>query len=209
LKVLTRLATALGRRDEVPNQQLARDIVEAGDKNGVAELVENLSNQDKNIQSDCIKVLYEIGEQKPEMISDYVSDFGKLLGSRNNRLTWGAMTALDSMTLVNLKGVYALLPQIMSVAKNGSVISRDHAIGILTKLTNSKEYAKRCLPLLLEQLRLSPDNQFPMYAEVSMPVIKETNRKEFLKVFNERVGKLQKESQKKRVEKLLRKLEKS
>ena len=47
-------------------------------------MVENLGNKDKSIQSDCIKILYEIGYIKPIIISDYVNEFTKLFNSRNN-----------------------------------------------------------------------------------------------------------------------------
>jgi hypothetical protein len=59
MSVLTELATALNRKDEIANVALAEDIVKKNDKSAVRELVANLSNPDKNIQSDCIKVLYE------------------------------------------------------------------------------------------------------------------------------------------------------
>lgn len=66
MSILPKLASSLGRRDEVPNQELAKQLVKSKDKKAIVELVENLSKKDKNIQSDCIKVLYEIGEQQPE-----------------------------------------------------------------------------------------------------------------------------------------------
>src|SRR5262245_34684369 len=97
MTVLDKLASALGRSDEVPNQTLAKEIAESGDKAAGRELGENLSNSDKAIQSDCIKALYEIGAIKPDMIAGYVDDFVKLLGSRNNRLVWGGMTALGAI----------------------------------------------------------------------------------------------------------------
>jgi hypothetical protein len=67
--VIDKLATSLNRRDETPNQALARSIAEHADKITVKELVDNLTNRDKNIQNDCIKVLYEIGERKPALTS--------------------------------------------------------------------------------------------------------------------------------------------
>ena len=50
----------------------------------IKEMVENLGNKDKSIQSDCIKVLYEIGYIKPIIISDYMNEFTKLFNNRNN-----------------------------------------------------------------------------------------------------------------------------
>ena len=204
--VLNKLACQLGRRDEAPNQKLAEEIVDGNDRRAVDELVENLSNKDQSIQSDCIEVLYEIGERKPELIADRTQDFGRLLSSKNNRLVWGAMTALDAVATLNPKGVYDLLPLVIAATKSGSVITRDHGVAIFAKLAKEERYAGICLPLLLEQLKASPDNQFPMYAEMSTSLISETNKKDFIKVFKHRMGRLKKKSQKKRVEKLLRKL---
>jgi len=65
MTVIDKLATTLGRKDEVPNQILAEQIVSAKDREAVEELVENLFNRDRRIQSDCIKVLYEIGAANP------------------------------------------------------------------------------------------------------------------------------------------------
>lgn len=63
MSIIDQLASSLGRRDEVPNQELAEKIAAAKDKKAVKDLVDNLANKNKDIQSDCIKVLYEIGER--------------------------------------------------------------------------------------------------------------------------------------------------
>ena len=89
MSVITRLAFALGRRDDVPNQELAKELAVARAVDGVRELVANLQHPDRNIQSDCIKVLYEIGYIAPELIAEYVEEFLALLKSKNNRLVWG------------------------------------------------------------------------------------------------------------------------
>lgn len=206
MTILNKLACSLGRRDEVPNQELAEQIVAANDAAAVKELIENLSNKDKNIQSDCIKVLYEIGGRNAKMIAGYHKEFGNLLESKNNRLVWGAMTALDTIASENPKGVRGLLAKIMATADSGSVITRDHAVGVLVKLGALKQYAPECLPLLLEQLAQCPNNQFPMYCENSLAVINDGNSLQFQKVMKARLGNLEKESQKKRVAKVLKKI---
>jgi len=206
MTILNRLASALNRRDEIPNQALAQEIVRTGDKSAIEELVKNLSNKDKNIQSDCIKVLYEIGERKPDLITSYHKEFGKLLESNNNRLAWGAMTALDAITLDEPKAVRGLLPGILAIADKGSVITRDHAVGILVKLASLKQYSQHCFPLLLEQLKTCPPNQLPMYAEMSASVVNEQNQKAFHKILTQRLPGLAKESQKKRVRRVLKRL---
>src|ERR1041385_2263620 len=106
MSVLSQLASSLGRRDEIPNQELARHLAEERDKTAIQEIVENLWNKDKNIQADCIKVLYEIGSIEPKLISDYGGEFAKLLRSKNNRLLWGGMTALAEVAKVDPDAVF-------------------------------------------------------------------------------------------------------
>jgi hypothetical protein len=206
VSVLSKLASSLGRRDEGPNEALAAAIVKGRNRAAVAELAENLTNKNKAIQSDCIKVLYEIGEREPALIAKYAAEFGELLGSRNNRLVWGAMTALDAMAAEDPKGVHGQLSKILVAAEAGSVIARDHAVGVLIKLAGQKQFAGECLPLLFDQLKRCPGNQLPMYAERSLPAIGEKQRIEFARILNDRLDGLAKESQKKRLRKVLKHL---
>ena len=69
MSVIDQLASSLGRRDEVPNQELARRLAETEDRQGIAEIAKNLWSKDKAIQADCLKVLYEIGYLKPELVA--------------------------------------------------------------------------------------------------------------------------------------------
>src|SRR6266498_4365181 len=112
MSVLNHLASALGRRDEVPNQELARHLAANKDKAGIREIAENLWNKDKNIQADCIKVLYEVGYLEPKLITDYSEDFVKSLRSKNNRLVWGGMTALAEVTKADPGAVFKHLDEI-------------------------------------------------------------------------------------------------
>lgn len=117
------------------------------------------------------------------------------------------MTALDTIAVKEPNGVYGMLSKILKIAdSSGSVIARDHAVGILVKLGTLKPYKRVCVPLLIEQLMGCPNNQFPMYVEMSVPVVDADNKKRFQQVIERRVDKLDKESQKKRVAKVLKKL---
>ncbi|MEK7249442.1 MAG: hypothetical protein AAB209_03360 [Bacteroidota bacterium] len=211
MSVIPKLASSLGRREEVPNQQLAEQIASMDDMKAVQELVENLANsnaqKDKNIQSDCIKVLYEIGERKPALISSYAKEFIALLDNKNNRLVWGAMTALDAITLEDPKTMYNDLTKIIDVADRGSVITKDHAVRILIKLAGIKQYADKAFALLIEQLKKCPTNQLPMYAENALPIINDKNRALFAKTLSSRLDEVEKESKRGRVEKVVKKLE--
>ncbi len=207
MSILDKLASSLDRRDEIPNQLLAAEIVRTKDRSAVEELVENLRNKSRNIQSDCVKVLYEIGEQDPTLIARHLEEFAQLLGSPTQRPVWGAMTALDAIAVEDPGGVYKILPKILAAADGESVIARDHAVGILVKLGSLKDYASRCFPLLLKQLKTYPNNQLPMNSEMSAPVVTDRDQKErFIRVLTSRLRGFEKESQKKRVVRVLKKV---
>ncbi|MDF2437305.1 MAG: hypothetical protein K0Q95_1681 [Bacteroidota bacterium] len=208
MNVLSQLASALGRRDEVPNQELAADLVKRDDERSVKELIDNLQNKNKDIRSDCIKVLYEIAEQKPSLISGYAKEFLALLSDRNNRLQWGAMTALDHISAENPKFIYENLPVILDVADKGSVITKDHAVSILIKLCGNKEYADDAFPLLIEQLITAPANQLPKYAEDASHLARPENSSLFVKALSGRLKDMEKDTKRKRVEKVISKLSK-
>jgi len=207
LKATDLLASSLGRRDDKPNQELADAIITNKQHDWVRELVNNLNHKDKNIQSDSIKVLYEIGERgAADMISPYCSEFAKTLTSKNNRLVWGAMTALDTIATVYPKGVFEFIEIIAPAIDKGSVITVDHGVGILAKLSSIDQYADTAFPLLVEQLRRCPIKQLPMYIEKSEMAINEHNYNLFVNLIQSRLSEVDKDSQKTRLQKVLKRL---
>ncbi|MBN2272916.1 MAG: hypothetical protein JXR41_11950 [Bacteroidales bacterium] len=209
MKALDLISTSLNRRDDKPNQELADEIIRSDRSDWVKELAENLHNKDKNIRSDCLKVLYEIGERgAAKMIEPYVTEFGKLIEDKNNRLVWGAMIALDTIACVNKKIIYAILPSIVGAIDKGSVITIDHGVSILAKLSAVSEYSVTTFPLLMEQLRKCPPKQLPQYAEKAETAVNQANKKTFIGLLEQRMNELDKDSQKKRIEKVVRKVNK-
>lgn len=207
MTIISKLASSIRRRDEEPNIELADKISKSNDKKAIAELIENLNSADKGIQNDCIKVLYEVGERKPSLIAGHTEVFMNLLDHKNNRLQWGAMTAINSITLENPKLVYSSISRIISAADNGSVITKDYAVNILIKLCSLKQHAESAFTLLNEQLLKCPTNQLPMYAEKAISIITGRSKSTFIKTLTSRLSQIEKETKRKRVEKVIRKLE--
>ena len=188
MSILNRLATSLGRRDEVPNQELARDLAAKKDKKGIREIAENLWNKDKNIQADCIKVLYEVGAIEPKLITDYTEDFVKCLRSKNNRLAWGGMTALAEVAKADPDSVFKHLDAIKKAKETGSVITVDNAISTLayTAAANEK-YNKAIFPYLLEHLSFCRPKEVPQHSEKTLPAVNASNKADFIKVLEKRI----------------------
>src|SRR5690349_10050975 len=188
MSVLNRLASSLGRRDELPNQELARELVARTDQAGIRELVENLSNKDKNIQADCIKVLYEVGSLEPELIAEYADVFVKLLRSKNNRLVWGGMTALAEVAKANPDAVFQHLDEIKKARETGSVITVDNAISTLAHTAAAKEeYNKVIFPYLMEHLAGCRPKEVPQHAERALPAVHSSNKAGFINVLEKRI----------------------
>lgn len=204
MSVLDKLASALGRNDEQPNIALAEALAAKPDAKAVAELVAALQSGTAAQKSDAIKVLYELGERRPESVAGAVSAFLTLLGSANNRLVWGAMHAVASVTALRPKEAAAALPAILIAADKGSVIAKDHCMSILAQLAEAGE--KKAIPILLDRLQAAAPNQFPMYCEMALPVIGKADAARFRAILETRLKHIDQPAKRARVEKVLRKL---
>jgi hypothetical protein len=188
MSVLTKLACAQDRRDEVPNKELAQELVQAGDTSGIREIAENLWNKNTDIQSDCIKVLYEIGYLKPELIADYTPDFLKLLKSKENRLLWGAMLALSTVAALKADELFPHIVEIQRTMEKGSVITEDNGVGTLAAIASTKEaYNQVIFPYLLNHLATCRPKSVPQHAEKTLVAVNENNKAVFIQVLEKRL----------------------
>lgn len=205
MSVLDRLSGALDRRDEQPNVDLAEDIVAREDMAAVAELAAAVRSGPARQANDALKVLYEVGARNPALVGGQCPVFIEALKSSINRKVWGAMTALDAVAEQRAATLVAELPAIIEAADRGSVIAKDHCNSILVKLARAG-YGDKAVPILVERLKNAAPNQFPTYAEETATVLTPDQKPGFLAVLKERIGKIGQESKRKRVEKLMRKL---
>lgn len=204
MSVMDRLAHNLGRKDDVPNQELARDLAEAKDSDGVAEIAAGLRHQDKRIQSNCIKVLYEIGYLDPTLIAPYHSQFVDQLRSSSNRLVWGSMIALSTIAALKADELYARSNTIRKAVDEGSVITQDAGILALSVIASANAaYRKELFPYLLEHLANCRPKDVAQRAEKIAVAVDEHNHQAFSMLVRERMAAL-KPAQVKRLEKVLR-----
>ena len=202
--IVDQLAYSLGRRDEIPNVELAEKISREKDKESVFELVACLQHTSAAIRNDAIKVLYEIGERNPDLIIEYHTAFMKALSHKDNRMKWGAMSALSSISKSKPELLAPELTLIVKAMDEGSVITRDHGIYILTNIGRIKKYHDDCMELLLEQIDKAPVNQVPMYAEKTAEIISKPYLRRFENILRSRKDVMEIPSKQKRLEKLLK-----
>ncbi|MFS4455473.1 hypothetical protein [Maribacter sp. 2304DJ31-5] len=208
MTVIPKLSSSLGQKGNDANIALAKEIAEIENKNAIKELVENLKNMDKKIQADCIKTLYETAYIKPNLISDYYAEFLELLSSKNNRLVWGGMIALGTISDIKSKEIFESIELISSTVNKGSVITVDAGVEIYTKLNKYSEFQDKVENLSTDQLWKCPVKQLPKYMEKSTISINEKNKEIYQKIINERMSECEKESQIKRLDKVSKLIEK-
>lgn len=202
---IEKLAANLNRQDEQPNIEVAEMLVSHEDKEGVLEIVQGLK-QKKAIANDCIKVLYEVGERNPQLIADYAASFLDALLSKNNRLVWGAMTALVMIADDKADEIFQQIDKVIYAYKNGSVITIDNSISVFAKLCRAdKKYEKELLPLLIEHLSTCRPKEVAQHSERAAICITDSNRELFIETLENRKQDLT-PPQTKRVDKLIKKL---
>jgi hypothetical protein len=188
MSAIDQIASALGRRDEVPNQELARSLAASGDAQGIAEIAAGLQSPDKGIRADCIKVLYEVGYLRPDLVSAYASIFLKLLASKNNRLVWGGMIALSTVASLAADVIYKRADDIIGVMERGSVITVDNGVKTLALVAAAKSrYAEQLYPYLLNHLKTCREKDVPQHAEHVLAAVNAGNKDAYIAVITRRL----------------------
>jgi len=134
--------------------------------------------------------------------------FLKLLKSKNNRLVWGGMLALSTITETKSKEIYENLDDIYSAMEKGSLITIDNGVKILSKLAlKSAEYRNRIFPYLINHLQTCRPKDIPQHSESILISVDAKNKNEFLSVLRERQSQLT-SSQLKRIKRIYKMLDK-
>jgi len=187
MSVLNKIAYFQNRRDEVPNQELARELAETKNKKGIQEIAENLYHKNQNVQSDCLKVLYEIGYLAPELIADYVDDFLKLLKSKNNRMVWGGMIALATIAETKPREIWKNVDDVMEAIDHGTLISVVWGLKTLARIASTnKRYREKLFPVLMKHLKTCIPRDVPTHAESILCAVDDRHKDEFLSVLESR-----------------------
>jgi hypothetical protein len=191
MSVLNKIAYFQKRRDEVPNQKLARALAQSRDKKGVREIADNLWNDNPSVQSDCLKVLYEIGYLEPALIAGYAEDFLRLLHSRNNRLVWGGMIALSTIAGTQARELYPRASEIMKAVDQGSVITQDSGVKALALIASAGRAQQReIFPYLLRHLATCRPKDVAQRAEKVLAAVTAANKADFIQTLERRLGHL-------------------
>jgi hypothetical protein len=183
MSVLNKIAFFQNRRDEIPNQETARELARTHNQTDIREIADNLWNKEPNIASDCLKVLYELGYLAPELVADYVDDFLKLLKHRNNRMVWGGMIALSTIASLRADTIFPHVDEIQKTMAAGSVITNDAGMKTLCAVAAQKtDYRRTLLPYLFERLANARPVDAPRYAEFIVVAVSPKEKAKFVSI---------------------------
>lgn len=208
MKYINQIAYNLDRRDEEPNQELARTLAEENNHEGIKEIAGYLHDKNKSIQSDCLKVLYEIGYIKPNLIAEYLDEFIYFLNSKNNRMVWGSMIALANLAEVVPEKIYKVKELIFENIKTGSVITNVWGVYTIINLSKAdKKYYDELKPMLFKLQKECRPIDFAKRSEAMIEAIHEQDLKAYIEILKNEKENLSNAGAK-RVEKVIRKWEK-
>lgn len=209
MPVLNRIAYFQNLRDEVPNQELARELADQRNHEGIREIAENLWNKEQNIRSDCLKVLYETGYLAPDLIADYGEDFLKLLHDKNNRMVWGGMIALSTIAGIKADMLFPHVEELKKVMDKGTVITNDAGVMTLAGIASQNDvYRQFIFPYLMNRIATCRPKDVARCAEQITIAVNEGNKNEFLAVLENRMKDLS-DAQTARIKKVIKKVENS
>jgi hypothetical protein len=208
MSIINQLVSNADRKDEQANIDLAQELINNNNLEAISEIIEHLQHKDRKIQHDCIKIIYEIGYLKPELISKYALTFLETLKSKNNRMVWGAMTALSTIAEYSSDLIMPKFQEIVTAMKVGSVITVDKSVLTLAKLASvCDENNEQIFPILLKHLETCRTKEVPQHAESTFIAVTNKNKADFLLVLQKREVQFS-PSQLKRIKKIYKLLEK-
>lgn len=176
-------------RSEIPNQQLACELAKFKDENGINEIATGLSHREKNVRSDCLKVLYEIGYMDPALIAPFVHQFLQLFRSKDNRMVWGAMIALATISRLRPAEIWADINFLIGIFNKGTVITRVWGIRLFAGLAaENNAYAQVLFPVMLHTLETCIPRDVPTHVESMLPAINPGNSELILQLLKARAA---------------------
>lgn len=191
MSTLEKIAFYQNRRDEVPNQLLAKDLAESRDMDGIREIAANLGNKNKNIRSDCLKILYEIGYLDPALIADYWGDFLGLLKSKDNRMIWGALITLATIADRHPHEIWAQIDDVIHATVTGTVISKVWGIRALACVAAADpKFKRKIFPILLGQIQGCQPRDVPLHSQSILVAVDQKNKRKLIGIMEARRAEL-------------------
>jgi hypothetical protein len=206
ISVVDQILATIDSPTEAPSSQIAQRIANAQDPVSLEGIFALLSHANKKVQRNAMRVIYKLSKMDAVLLKPHLEALFDLLNSKQNRMVWSAMISIDSLTEVMPVQVYERLETILTVVNKGSVIVKDHTVGVLTQLAAHPQYHEEAMILLLDLSKDAPVNQFPTYCERIASTISPDFVEEFKLLILSRLEEMNTERKSIRLQSVLKKL---
>jgi hypothetical protein len=161
-------------------------LFEERSASGISEMINGVYNKNKSIASDCLAVLYHIGYLDPSLIVEYYTVFLSLLNSKINRMVWGAMIAISTISKSNPELVYNDINLIEKLISEGTLITQIWGVNTLVNLCMNDMYYEEIIVKLLELLKICRNIDFAKRAQIINEVIQDIDKEYFINILLDR-----------------------
>jgi len=176
MKWIDKIAFYQNIRNETPNKELAKELCRLESTDGIKEIAGYLFDKNKSVASDCMAVLYHIGYEKPRLISNYLETFLRLLESKNNRMVWGAMIAIATISKIKFEEIFQHIDLVIKTMKSGTLITEVWGIKALAGISLADEQIKEAvMPTLAGYLEKARPIDFSTRLEDILPIVTTEN----------------------------------
>lgn len=174
-EILGRLAISMGRNDEMPNLELAADIVFADDTDAVGTLINVIERHDTHHGGDAARVLSEVGTRAPELLLHHAD---RLVGMIED--TQRGMIAYTMLALSPVASKYAeqlwdsrdLFWQSLSDLGQPADLAQAGAVRLLSALCAAgPDYARTLAGGLVDLLGKCMPKDVAFFAESVLPAL--------------------------------------
>jgi hypothetical protein len=174
-EVLGRLAVAMNRHDDMPNQELAAEIVFHLDGEAVDVLVRSIERGDDIHASDSSRVLCEVGSRDEELLHPVQERLLTMVREGHDEMLPFAMYALSPLCHRVAEHLWELrenLWNVLSDCEEESELGRAAAVRLLGALCASgPDYARTLAGGLVDLLGKCMPKDVALYAESVLPAL--------------------------------------
>jgi|GEM_PF-1024611 len=173
--LLERLAVSSNRYDDLPNQELASQIVFHLDQEAVSILVSVIETHDDVHAPDAARVVFEVGSRDEELVLPFIDRLVDLCCDEHFEVLPFSMYALAPLghhAAEHLWDVRDLFWQAISEADAHMEMTQVAAVKLLSALcAASPDYARTLAGGLVDLLGKCPPNDVAMFAESVLPAL--------------------------------------
>jgi hypothetical protein len=173
--LLARLAVSVGRSDEMPNLELAADIVFADDADAVAVLIGIIERHDETHAPDAARVVAEVGTRAPDLVLGHAERLIEMIDPTRREMLPFTMLALSPVASKHAEALWSsreLFWQALADLTQPADLAQAGAVRLLASLCAAgPDYARTLAGGLVDLLGKCMPRDVAFFAESVLPAL--------------------------------------